>query len=94
MSYINKGLQERGFVTCFGEDRKEGNIVYQMTLGFDESACIAVFITSHYEANVRGHGLRRAEDNCKREFAYACNQKGSANLIPIGMEGRKGSPNN
>ena len=91
---INKALQTRGFVTWFDEDRMEGNIIDQMTAGIDDSACIAVFITSNYETKVRGRGPRGAEDNCKLEFEYAHNHKGVANSIPVVMEGRMMAPGN
>ena len=64
----------------------QGNVVAQMTNGIDRSATVIVFVTTRYCLKVSGKGDAGDDDNCKREFEYACLRKGVAKMITVVME--------
>ena len=64
----------------------QGKVVAQMTNGIDRSATVIVFVTTRYCLKVSGKGDAGDDDNCKREFEYACLRKGVAKMITVVME--------
>ena len=86
VSEVNRLLKAQGLVTWFDEERMQGNVVAQMTNGIDRSATVIVFVTQRYCAKVAGKGDAGDDDNCKREFEYACLRKGVAKMITVVME--------
>ena len=80
-----KELQKR-FHIWFDEERMTGNIIQQMCDGIDRSEFMIVFVTRSYIDKVNGKGPRGDNDNCKLEFGYAADRKGSSKLIAVVME--------
>ena len=85
VSKVCEALKAHGIKPWFDSERMEHNIVDQMTNGIDDSACVAVFITSRYIDKVRSNN---SNDNCKTEFNYARNQKSAKLMLAIPMEPR------
>jgi hypothetical protein len=86
VSLIHKKLSERGIRSWFDSERMTGNILDQMTRGIDDSMAVITFITKAYIVKVAGRGAKEDEDNCKLEFGYSRNRKGSSKMIPVVME--------
>ncbi len=55
----------------------------KMCSAIDDSACVAVFITSRYISKVGGDN---ENDNCKLEFGYAMQKCTPSHMIPVVME--------
>ena len=58
----------------------------KMCAGIDDSVVVIVFVTNLYVQKVAGKGRNGTNDNCKKEFEYACRHKGIDNLIVVEME--------
>jgi hypothetical protein len=82
VSRINHGLQRRGFITWFDEDRMKGQIRQQMTVGIDETCCVLVCITKTYQEKVN---TASRKDNCYYEFDLASRVLPDE-MIPVVME--------
>ena len=67
----------------FDSERMQGAIVDQMIQGIDESELVIVFITKKYCAKVAS---KDPKDNCRKEFMYTNQTKGSTKMIPVPME--------
>ena len=85
VSRVNAALKSRGISTWFDDEQMHGDIRHKMTEGIDHASLIIVFITSRYQDKVNGQDRR---DNCKYEFDYSFNQKGTTKFIPVVMETR------
>ena len=83
VSKVCEALKGHGIKPWFDSERMEHNVVDQMTGGIDDSACVAVFVTSRYIDKVKGNN---ANDNCKTEFNYARNQKSARLMLAVPME--------
>jgi hypothetical protein len=81
---VARALEERGFSVWIDADEIYGDITSKMCEGIDESMTVGVFITQRYAQKVAS----KDDDNCKKEFRYACKKRGEAMMIPIVMEQR------
>ena len=61
-----------------------GDIVEKMCDGIDETNLFLVFITRNYCDKVKQNA--NANDNCKREFMYAYQQKTPTKMLAVVME--------
>ena len=61
----------------------EGDIDEAMCKGIDESELVILFITKGYMQKVAGDNAR---DNCKKEFNYAKQTRGSGLMLCVVME--------
>ena len=86
MAALNDALKAIGLITWFDSDRMQGNIDDRMAEGIDRSKLVIVCITRNYLRKVSGQGARGDDDNCKKEFQYACLRRGVANLMPLVIE--------
>jgi hypothetical protein len=82
---VNKALKSLGFGTWFDSEKMTGDVVDQMVRGIDNSSVVIVFVTQRYMNKVNGLD---ANDNCRKEFKYACHTKSSTKMIPVVMEPR------
>jgi len=82
---LNKCLNAKGIRTWFDEDKLNGNIINQMCEGIDTSKIVVVCITERYVKKVAGDD---ENDNCKREFLYAMQQKTATRMVPVVMENK------
>ena len=89
---LNELLRGKGVAAWFDEEQMAGNVVDRMTEGIDRSTCVLVCVTSAYIKKVAGQGPRGSDDNCKREFEYACLRKGVEGLVAVVMEDAAKTP--
>jgi hypothetical protein len=82
VSRINQGLQRRGFITWFDEERTRDQIREKMADQIYQTSCIVVCITKLYESKV--NSADRA-DNCYYEFDLASPEFWNRR-IPVVME--------
>jgi hypothetical protein len=82
VSRINQGLQRRGFITWFDEERMRDQIREKMTEGIYQTSCVVFCITKLYESKVNSSD--RA-DNCYYEFDLASRELAN-HRIPVVME--------
>ena len=68
------------------EERMTGHIVKQMSDGIDKSRYVIVFVTQKYIDKVARRGPNGDRVNCRLEFDYAANRKGSSKMIAVVME--------
>ena len=80
---VNEELSAAGIITWFDEERMHGDIRRKMTDGIDDTSIFMAFITDEYRKKVNSN---EARDNCKYEFDYAFEQKGSRFIIPVVLE--------
>ena len=80
---MNEALQQRGILTWFDGERMDGDTRQQMIEGIENSTVVVVFITDAYRTKVNQADDR---DNCRFEFKYAFEQKGTQFMIPVVME--------
>ena len=80
---IFQALKQRGLCLWFDEVYMEGDIDEAMCKGIDESAIMIIFITKRYMQKVAGDD---AGDNCKKEFNYAKQTRGSGRMLSVVME--------
>jgi hypothetical protein len=79
---INQGLQRRGFIPWFDEERMIDQVRQKMTEGVYQTSCIVVCITKLYETKVNSTD---PGDHCHYEFDLACREL-SRYRIPVVME--------
>ena len=82
---IFQALKEKGLSLWFDEEYMEGDIDEAMCKGIDESKLVIIFITKRYMEKVAGDNAR---DNCKKEFNYAKQKRGSERMLSVVMEPR------
>ena len=61
-----------------------GTLRSQMVKGITDSKLFVVFVTSNYESKVNGPDAAR--DNCRYEFDYGYDLRGSSRTIPVVLE--------
>jgi hypothetical protein len=87
VSKFNDELKKRGFDrTWFDEEQMDGNINDKMSSGITNSQFVIVFVTMQYIKKVDGKGPKGDDDNCRKEFNFACTRKGCRNMIVVVME--------
>ena len=86
---LKDGLQGQGVVPWFDTERMRGNIFHQMSKGINDSLTVIVCVTEEYITKVAGKGRNGSNDNCKKEFEYACEHKGLDNITFMEMEDTK-----
>ena len=80
---IFQALKQRGLSLWFDEVYMEGDIDEAMCKGIEESKLVIIFITKRYMQKVAGDN---AGDNCKKEFNYAKQARGSDRMLCVIME--------
>lgn len=86
---MNEALQQRGILTWFDGERMDGDTRQQMIEGIENSTVVVVFVTDAYRTKVNQADDR---DNCRFEFKYAFEQKGTQFMIPVVMEPEMRNP--
>ena len=82
---LNEALLSRGWRTWFDEQGDmRGDIDLAMTQGIESTRLVLVCLTEAYMAKIASASLN---DNCKKEWNTALNQRGTNGMIvPVVME--------
>eukprot|EP00935_MAST-01C_sp_MAST-1C-sp1_P001630 g1630.t1 len=81
---MNDEVKRRGALDTWLDDQGDmkGNVLQAMTGGIDSCDLVIVCISKNYIAKVQS----KVNDNCKLEFEYAYNRKGTQRMIVAMME--------